>query len=208
MQSNGFCPSCNTHHRPELIVDPSNPSKTRLILKHVKNCPRSLPKVIPLFLHGAAGMGVGSRLKGNAKMGGNKIPQRHMHHGPVCKTNEHNSSKTCPFCFKPTRLARARRMREGKMKLVRLNGAVECTNSQCISHRCGYTIRGRDNNAALNIAIAGYFQLTSTDRTALPPFTTTTRRPWSQPLPSTGSSATGNNLPSPSKRCDDELNLV
>ena len=153
-------------------------------------------------------MGVGSRLKGNAKMGGNKIPQRHMHHGPVCKTNEQNSSKTCPFCFKPTRLARARRMREGKMKLVRLNGAVECTNSQCISHRCGYTIRGRDNNAALNIAIAGYSQLTSTDRTALPPFTTTTRRPWSQPLPSTGSSATGNNLPSPSKRCDDELNLV
>lgn len=195
--SNGFCSSCRTHHRPELVADPSCPTRKRLVLRHVKNCPKTLPRVMPLFLHGAAGMGVGSRLKGNCKMGGNHIPHRHMHHGPVCKTNENNSSKKCPFCFKLLRLARARRIKKGIMKLVRVNGAVECTNPKCISYRCGYTIRGRDANAAMNIAISGYSQLTSADRSTLPPFSTT-GRPWSQPLSSTGSSTTGNNLPSAS----------
>jgi len=131
-------------------------------------------------------------------MGGNKIPHKHMHHGPACKTNEQDSSKTCPFRFKPTRLARLRRMREGKLKLVRVNGAIECTNSQYMSYRSGYTIRGRDNNATLNIAIGSCSQPTSIDRITLPPFSTTIRRPWSRPLSSTGTAATGNNLPRPS----------
>ncbi|GJJ78521.1 hypothetical protein EMPS_10880 [Entomortierella parvispora] len=207
-KSNGFCSSCGTHHRPELVADPTHPTGKRLVLKHLRNCPKSLPVVIPLFFHGAAGMGVGSRLKGNCRMGGNEIPRRHKNHGPVGKTNEHNSSKTCPFCFRPIRLARGRRMKKGTMKLVRLNGAVECTNPECISHRCGYTIRGRDQNAALNIAVAGYTQLTTTERTTLPPFSTTTKRLWSHPLTNTGSTRPETQLPNPSGRCDDELNVV
>jgi len=32
---NGLCLSFNTHHRPQLVVDPPDPSKRRLVLKHL-----------------------------------------------------------------------------------------------------------------------------------------------------------------------------
>jgi hypothetical protein len=189
ISNNGYCTGCKTHHRPELVPDNSHPSNRRLVLKHVQGCPKSRPVVIPLFLHGAAGTGAGSRLKGNNRMGGNSIPHRHMRFGPVCKTNEHNSSKTCPFCFELVRLVRAKRQKKGKTRIVRVNGAVECTNNRCVSYRAGYCIRGRDANAALNIAIAGYSQLVSQRRDTLPPFSP--KRPRSQFL--TTSSLTGDN---------------
>jgi hypothetical protein len=171
LQSNGFCLECQTHHRPEFQVDETDPSKRRLVLKHLKGCPKLRPIVVPLFLHGAAGTGNGSRLKGNNRMGGNTIPHKHMRHGPICKTNEHNSSKLCPFCFKLLRLVRARRKdSKGRTRVVRVNGAVECVNPDCISFRAGYCTRGRDANASLNIAISGYSQLTTLNRQALPPF--------------------------------------
>jgi hypothetical protein len=144
--------------------------KRRPVLRHLHLCPKTRVRVIPLMLHGDAGSGIGSRLKGRAKMGGSKIPQRHMRYVPLCKTPEHNSSRTCPMCFQPIRLMRARRIVNGKSKLVRVNGAVQCVNPDCISFKQGYADRGRDTNAAVNIALSGYVQLTSDDRKPPPPF--------------------------------------
>lgn len=190
IQRNGYCGSCHTHHRPEIRVDSQSPHKKRLVLQHVDHCPRTRPRVIPLFFHGAAGSGTGSRLKGHTRMGGNKIQERNMLHGPVCVTNEHNSSGTCCFCFHPTRLARAKRQTKKGLRMVRVHGAVECCNPTCVAFRLGYTIRPRDTNAAVNIALAGYTLLHSSDRKTLARFDP--RRPsWSPPFPNTSSTMTG-----------------
>jgi len=194
IKHNGFCTLCQTHHRPalvtEMITDQSGQKKERCRLRHLQHCPKTAPIVIPLFLHGAAGMGIGSRLKGNAKMGGSKIPERHMQHGIVAKTNENMSSRTCPFCFRLVRLARGRRIRKGEAKLVRVHGAIECINPDCISARCGYGHRPRDSNAALNIALIGHTVLTSPTRQTLPPFTNNQHR-WLHPNPDASCHATG-----------------
>ncbi|GJJ70397.1 hypothetical protein EMPS_02746 [Entomortierella parvispora] len=113
LQTNGFCLKCGIHHRPEPTLDRTSPERPRMSLQHLETCPKSRPVVIPLMLHGDAGMGVGSRLKGHSKMGGNKVPERHMRYTPVAKTPEHKSSQTCPFCFQLVRLARARRKKDG-----------------------------------------------------------------------------------------------
>ncbi|GJJ75259.1 hypothetical protein EMPS_07617 [Entomortierella parvispora] len=172
LQTNGFCLKCGIHHRPEPTLDRTSPERPRMSLQHLEACPKSRPVVIPLMLHGDAGLGVGSRLKGHSKMGGNKVPERHMRYTPVAKTPEHKSSQTCPFCFQLVRLARARRKKDGEMRLVRVHGAIECTNPDCESYKVGYTQRGRDTNAAVNIALAGYVLVTSDpeDRATLPPF--------------------------------------
>jgi hypothetical protein len=190
-------------HRPELVLDRSEPKLPRMVLKHLDLCPKSRPKVIPLMLHGNAGMMVNSRLKGMTRMGGNRIPERHMLHCPVAKTNEHMSSQTCMFCFQVMRLARAHRRVGGKTKCIRLHGTVECINPECISFRCGYSHRARDTNAAVNIAIAGHSLLTSPNRQTLPPFSATTQRPsWSHTIPNASSFATGEEQTSTSTRSD------
>ncbi|GJJ74279.1 hypothetical protein EMPS_06637 [Entomortierella parvispora] len=187
--STGYCTDCRTHHRPEFVVDPSAPRGRRLVLKHVNQCPRASPIVMPLMLHGAAGSGVGSRLKGHSKMGGNKIPEKHLRYTPVLKTNEHKSSQLCPFCFSQIRLVRARRNKNGVMRLVRVHGAIQCTNPDCPSFKVGYADRGRDTNAAVNIALAGYVCLTSSDHKTLPPFNP--RCPAWEPSSNTRSISTG-----------------
>jgi hypothetical protein len=97
---------------------------------------------------------------------------RAQHRGncPVGMTNEYRSSKTCVFCFQPVQLARSRRLVGGKIKVVKVHGAVECVNPGCPSFKCGYTIKPRDPHAAVCIAIAGASNLLSSPRTTLPPF--------------------------------------
>jgi hypothetical protein len=94
--------------------------------------------------------------------------EQHIRHCPVGMTNEYRSSKTCVFCFQPVRLARSRRLVKGNIKLVKVHGAVECVNPDCISFRCGYTIKSRDPHAATCIALAGASTLFSS---TLSPFT-------------------------------------
>ncbi|KAF9987146.1 hypothetical protein BGZ65_004884 [Modicella reniformis] len=52
-------------------------------------------------------------------------------------------------------LARSRRLVDDQVKTVRVNGALECSNSFCPAFRVGYTLRPRDAQAAVNIGIAG-----------------------------------------------------
>ena len=157
----------------------------------MSQCPLEKPDIIPIILHGAAGMGDGSRLKGKAKMGGNIIPERHMRCATVAKTNEHMTSQVCPYCFELVHLARARRKTSnGNTRIMRVHGAVACGNPDCISFKCGYSHRARDSNAALNIALAGHSLLTSSTRQPLNPFNPKTRRRL-QPLHNTSSFLTG-----------------
>src|SRR5215469_9504936 len=115
-------------------------------------------------------VGKNSMIKGHCRRGTKKIREQHRAHGHVGITNEHNTSKTCPYCFSKVILHRARRTVGGEDKIVRLNGAIECVNPQCPARRIHYTTRGRDANAAANIALSGASIILSTDRQPLPPF--------------------------------------
>lgn len=52
-------------------------------------------------------------------------------------------------------------MINGSVKTICVHGAVECVNDDCKAARCGHTIRGWGDNAALAIAITGYSNLVS-----------------------------------------------
>ncbi|KAK3825711.1 MAG: hypothetical protein J3Q66DRAFT_420773 [Benniella sp.] len=113
------------------------------------------------MLVGDAGTGIGSRIKGHARRGGKKLRKEHIKHCPVVITDEYRSSRTCTYCYHELQTARYRRTKDGKDQIVRVHGALECTNSDCPSFQIGYTIRPRDAQAAVAIAIAGVSTLLS-----------------------------------------------
>jgi hypothetical protein len=112
--------------------------------------------------------GINSTIKGHCRRGMRKLREQHRVYGHVGITNEYNTSKTCPYCFSRVILHRARRMVGGVEKVVRLNGAVECVHPQCPARRIKYTTRGRDANAAANIALSGASIILAADRQPLP----------------------------------------
>jgi len=61
-------------------------------------------------------------------------------------------------------------MVDGIEKVVRLNGAIECVHPWCPSRKIKYTTRGRDVNAAANIALSGASIILAADHKPLPPF--------------------------------------
>jgi hypothetical protein len=93
-------------------------------------------------------------------------------------TNEMNTSKVCIFCYHQLRLARDGKLINGSIKTVRINSTVKCINIDCEAVKCGYTVRGRDDNAAVAIATAtagsSYLVLgnllASGEQKTLPPF--------------------------------------
>ncbi|KAF9559819.1 hypothetical protein EC968_006476 [Mortierella alpina] len=106
---------------------------------------------------GDAGTCVGSRLKGHTKWGGKRLRRVHMASCPVVITDEYRTSKTCSYCYEEVELATARRIVHGMEKMVRVHGAVECTNDKCPSFKVGYTTKPRDPHAALAIALSGSY---------------------------------------------------
>ncbi|KAG0279877.1 hypothetical protein BGZ96_001782 [Linnemannia gamsii] len=85
-------------------------------------------------------------------------------------------------------------MVKGVMKLVSVHGSVEYTNPRCESFAVGYYRRGRDSNACINIALAGFSQLTSPLRITLPPYKTFSR-PMGATHPQHQLIATGSEIP-------------
>jgi hypothetical protein len=125
---------------------------------------------IPLMFVGTQGVCNGSRIGGHLKFGGKRVVEQHLQTVPVLMTGEHMTSKTCPFCFRLVHLVKELRVVNGSEKLVTINGAIQCDNPDCSSFQAGYCRRGRDTNACINIAIAGFSQLTSKNRQTLPPY--------------------------------------
>ena len=56
---------------------------------------------VPFLAYGAAGTGVGSRIRGSLKAGGKKYRKEHAVHTPVLLTNENVSELTRPFVTFP-----------------------------------------------------------------------------------------------------------
>ncbi|KAF9319524.1 hypothetical protein BG003_008915 [Podila horticola] len=183
----GWCTQCSEHHRMHLdetlqyVYDPV--------------CPKELKEVAVILLIGNAGTGVGSFIGGIEKRGGKRLRHHHMRSAIVCITNEFRTSKTCSLCLWRVTLARSRRLVDGKLKAVRVNGAVECHNQACPSVQKGYCIKSRDGNAALNIGLAGISTLTRPSRKTLSQFS---QRPTTQPclFPAPASSALVSTSPS------------
>jgi len=132
---------------------------------------------IPIMLTGTAGTCVGSRLKGHARRGGGKLRGEHQRYAVVGMTNEFCTSKTCVYCYSRIRQAKTRRLVNGEMKTIRLNGAVECIEPSCPSRKGRHTISSRDPHAAAAIAIAGASNLLSPERQTITPFSPTYRPP-------------------------------
>ncbi|KAI8345840.1 hypothetical protein B0O80DRAFT_393722 [Mortierella sp. GBAus27b] len=106
------------------------------------------------MLVGDAGTGVASRIAGHQRRGSKSLRREHYKHCPVILTSEYRTSKTCVFCYHELRAAHYRRKKDGKEQLVRVNGALEYTNPDCPSFKIGYTIKPRDSQPAMTIAIA------------------------------------------------------
>jgi len=170
-EHDGWCRACRRHHIPKSI--------TSKRFRHLSNCPKTEPRVMPILLIGDAGTCVGSRLRGHARRGGSKMRREHQKYTAVAVVDEYRSSKVCLYCRKPVSLARAKRIVNGSAKTVRIHGATECTNSQCTARRVHYTIRPRDAQAAAVIGLSGsaclFYGRTfpEFDRTSNPP----TQRP-------------------------------
>lgn len=114
--------------------------------------------------------GINSFIKGHSQRGMKKIRTHHRVYGHVAITNEYNSSKTCPFCFSKVILHRACRIVGENERVVHLHGAIECVHPKCPARTIKYTTRGRDANAAANIALSGASIILSSDCQPLPPF--------------------------------------
>jgi len=99
---------------------------------------------ILVMLTGTAGTCVGSRIKGHAPRGGGKLRGEHRRYAVVDMTNEFCTSKTCVYWYSRIRQANTRRLINGGMKAIRLNGAVECIEPSCLSLKGRHTIDSRD----------------------------------------------------------------
>lgn len=158
----GWCNKCHCHHIP------TSSTKT---FSYSTECPKARQFVLPVMLIGTAGTGVGSRIGGHARRGGGMLRKQHIQYSTIGMTNEYRSSQTCIFCFQQIQLARSRRLVGGKVKSVKVRGAVECVNPSCVSFKCSYTIKSRDPHSAVCIAVAGASNLISLQpRETLPPF--------------------------------------
>lgn len=158
--TDGWCAECNCHHVAEVPISKG--------FRHARSCPKLSPEVLPVLLIGNAGTGAGSRIKGHCRRGGSKMRKEHSRYCPVGITDEYRTSKICIFCFRQLVSARSRRIVGGKIKTVKVHGALECENTECESYKFGYTIKPRDPHAAAAIAISGAHILF--EHIALPPF--------------------------------------
>jgi hypothetical protein len=127
---------------------------------------------------GDAGMGVNSRIGGHCRGAGHYIRKEHRRYCSVLWTPEFRTSKLSSICLKQVHLARARRRIGGDLKTVRVNGATACSNPECRGHECGYTIRGRDTQAAANMCLVGISTaLSGEPKLPLKPFVSFRRPP-------------------------------
>jgi hypothetical protein len=89
-------------------------------------------------------LGVGSRIGGHLRLGGEQMRKRHRRYQTVGMVNEYRSSQTCAICFNAMVLS-------GKRKSV--NGSSVCYNHLCPTYALGNKTKNRDVEAANCIAI-------------------------------------------------------
>ncbi|KAI9482747.1 MAG: hypothetical protein EXX96DRAFT_453159, partial [Benjaminiella poitrasii] len=101
---------------------------------------------------GDRGLGIGSRLKGHLKYGGNWKPVKNSLFTPVLVTNEHNSSQTCLFCYKKlSHPVGAMTNKKGEKRLKTTLGSFVCLNPLCLSVLSGGTTKRRDTMSSITL---------------------------------------------------------
>ncbi|KAI9494377.1 hypothetical protein BDB00DRAFT_818936 [Zychaea mexicana] len=114
----------------------------------------------PVMCVGLAGTGVGSHLRGRPRRGGRKMRNEHRICCPVVLQNEYR-----------TMMATATKAtKNGKIKSVKVHGALQCVNRDCPAVRVGYTTFSRDSLSSTAMIIAAVTQLFSPTKSPLPPF--------------------------------------
>lgn len=126
------------------------------------------PAVCTVLCIGTAGTGVGSRITGHARRGGEQFRRRHRRYVTVSMTNEYRSSQTCSTCFQPVTHPRVLKFKKGEWKTVTDKGSSLCMNPTCPTYIAGTNTKNRDEEAAECIAIAGARSLLT--GITLPPF--------------------------------------
>ncbi|KAI9477872.1 MAG: hypothetical protein EXX96DRAFT_484224 [Benjaminiella poitrasii] len=105
---------------------------------------------------GDRGLGIGSRLKGHLRYGGNWKPVKNSLYTSVLVTNEHNSSQTCLFCYKKlTHPVGAMTNKKGEKRRKTTLGSFVCLNPLCLSVLSGEATKRRDTMSAMAIGLSG-----------------------------------------------------
>ncbi|KAG9322127.1 hypothetical protein KVV02_008379 [Mortierella alpina] len=134
ISSHGWCGECGVHHIPH----------TRGKRFTFVGYPKREPVVLPVMIIGDKRIGVGSRIGGHARRGGGTMRRSHRRLAAVGMHDEFKTSKVCAFCWRPTALAGARRVKNGQVQTLRVSGSIECVNPQCVSFRASYTVKAQD----------------------------------------------------------------
>ncbi|KAI9474258.1 MAG: hypothetical protein EXX96DRAFT_509403 [Benjaminiella poitrasii] len=108
---------------------------------------------------GDRGFGVGSRIQGHLRYGGNWKTQKHSLYTSVCVTNEHNSSKTCPFCFHKISHPIKILNKDGRKIIKAVNCTSFCSYRNCVSVKAKSSHRGNGSLSALIIGLSGLASL-------------------------------------------------
>lgn len=114
---------------------------------------------VPVMMIGTQGTCVGSTIKKHLRWGGKQLRKRHRRYTVVAMTNEYRPSQTCVGCFGSVVRPSGRKMIDGKLKTVPVNGASICFNTKCPMYRKSINTQNRDTEAAVCIALAGASQL-------------------------------------------------
>src|SRR6478735_836924 len=104
---------------------------------------------------GDRGTGVGSRIKGFKRYGGQWKEVIHSEATNVCVTNENLTSKTCIFCFRRLTHPRISVTKNGEVFSRKVKGSFYCTNPLCVSVLSKCAAKSRDSLSALAIGIVG-----------------------------------------------------
>ena len=158
-RNNGYCKPCRQHHPPTMCNSFIYPNQ----------CPKNKPDNVTVIAYGSAGSGVGSRIGGHLRWGGNWMREELLRQGlVVALTDEYCTTKTCVYCFERLRLQKSRRLVGTEIKTKTVHGSVVCVNPQCPAVQAGYATRPRDTNAAVGILLSAASVMLKEDEDAAP----------------------------------------
>jgi len=152
----GYCHICRTYHPPIIESVTGCPDEsTQQHLVYRVACPKTKPQLISIIAYGAAGTGVGSRIGGNLRWGGNWLRRLLLQLDMVVVlTDEYNTTRMCVYCHHRMEEAKSTRLVGAETKTRSTRGSMCCLNPDCQAVKKGYAMRPRDSNAAVGILLS------------------------------------------------------
>ncbi|KAI8329737.1 hypothetical protein BC941DRAFT_476107 [Chlamydoabsidia padenii] len=137
------------NHGTERFNGKAYASVAKALIRNPVDLKLKARQVKPVVFYGDAGQGHGSRIKGYQRRSTTKLQQSLKEKATVHETNKYLTSKLGCLCN--SRVAHLRRRDSTKLN----SGIMVCINSDCI----GFSLRGRDQNAAINILKKGIYKM-------------------------------------------------